>query len=71
MLYPTIFPPKNEPGLVLNLFLNFGKNPGSSSYKLGSYKKKRVVDDSSLAVHFLVVFFFSRGYWKMKPIGCL
>ena len=40
MLYPTIFPPKNEPGLVLNLFLNFGKNPGSSSYKLGSYKKK-------------------------------
>ena len=31
------FFPKNEPGLVLNLFLIFGKNPGSSSYKLGSY----------------------------------
>ena len=31
------FFPKNEPGLVLNLFLIFGENPGSSSYKLGSY----------------------------------
>ena len=33
---------KNEPGLVLNLFLIFGKKTGSSSYKLGSYKMKRV-----------------------------
>ena len=40
-LYPLSFF-KNEPGLVLNLFLIFGKKPGSSSYKLGSYKKKRV-----------------------------
>ena len=38
------FFPQNEPGLVLNLFLNFGKNPGSSSYKLGSYKKKKRVE---------------------------
>ena len=28
-----------QPGLVLNLFLNFAKNPGRGSYKLGSYKK--------------------------------
>ena len=31
-----------QPGLVLNFFLIFGKNPGLGSYKLGSYKKKRV-----------------------------
>ena len=32
----------NEPELVLNLFLFFGKKQGSSSYKLGFYKVKRV-----------------------------
>ena len=32
-----------QPGLVLNLFLILPKNPGWRSYKLGSYKKKRVV----------------------------
>ena len=36
------FFPKNEPGLVLNLFLIFGENPASCSYKLCSYKKKNV-----------------------------
>ena len=33
------FFPKNEPGRVLNMFLNFGKKPASCSYKLCSYKK--------------------------------
>ena len=36
------FFPQNEPGLVLNLFLNFGEKPASCSYKLCSYKKKNV-----------------------------
>ena len=35
------FFPKNEPGRVLNMFLNFGKKPASCSYKLCSYKKKK------------------------------
>ena len=33
---------KNQPEHVLKLFLNFEKNSASCSYKLGSYKKKRI-----------------------------
>ena len=33
---------KNQPERVLKLFLNFEKISASCSYKLGSYKKKKV-----------------------------
>ena len=33
---------KNQPEHVLKLFLNFEKISASCSYKLGSYKKKKV-----------------------------
>ena len=38
---------KNQPEHVLKLFLNFEKISASCSYKLGSYKKKSVINSTS------------------------
>ena len=58
------FFPKNEPGLVLNLFLIFGKNPASCSYKLCSYKKKTCTNSNFLDA---ISHFFKRVFPSVRP----
>ena len=60
----------NEPGLVLNLFLIFGRNPGWSSYKLGSYEKKRVYSNFPTPEHIFSLLFPSTFQYVPPILAC-
>ena len=62
-------PKKSQAGHVLKLFLNFWPISASVSYKLGSYKIKRVysVNEScNISIFLFFVFFFSSEFEKSR-----